>query len=414
MTTTDPRDRQVHGQYESYPYPERDPADERRRLISGSPSHLDEIRHYVFAGRLDLARPFRALVAGGGTGDAAVMLAQHLADAGAADAQVVHLDISASSQAIARQRAEVRGLANLRFVSGRIEDVAEQAPGPYDYIDCCGVLHHLADPATGLRALKAQLSDAGGMGLMVYGALGRAGVYPVQEALATLVGDRPDARKVALARRLVDGLANCHWLKRNPFVGDHLSGGDAGLYDLLLHSRDRAYRVLELVDLLTAADLVPRAWIEPARYDPATYLTDPDLRRSADALDPVQRAALAEQLSSVMAKHIVYAVPTARPDLPAPDPGADGSVLVLRDLDPAAVGLGLKGRTLEADIAGAAYRAPLPALAGAIVARIDGVRSVAEIRGDLKHGDAERFADQVRAVFAAFQGINRMLVRRTG
>ena len=62
---TDP----VRAQYEAYPYPARDPADERKRLIAGSPSHLLEINHYLFAGRRDFTHPFRALFAGGGTGD---------------------------------------------------------------------------------------------------------------------------------------------------------------------------------------------------------------------------------------------------------------------------------------------------------------------------------------------------------
>ena len=72
----------VRRQYEAYPYPPRDPADEARRLVTGSPSHLLEIDHYLFAGRRDFVHGFRALIAGGGTGDATVMLAQQLADLG--------------------------------------------------------------------------------------------------------------------------------------------------------------------------------------------------------------------------------------------------------------------------------------------------------------------------------------------
>jgi 2-polyprenyl-3-methyl-5-hydroxy-6-metoxy-1,4-benzoquinol methylase len=188
-------DAQVQAQYEQFPYPHRDPADEAKRLIVGSPSHLDEIRHYLHGGRLDLERPFRALVAGGGTGDATIMLAQQLVDAGAADAQVTYLDLSTASRAVAEARAEARGLSNIRFVTGTIEQIGAIAPGPYDHIDCCGVLHHLASPEGGLQALKTQLSEDGGMGLMVYGTLGRTGVYAIQEALAQLArqptGPRP-------------------------------------------------------------------------------------------------------------------------------------------------------------------------------------------------------------------------------
>ncbi len=149
--TEDVRSAAVHAQYESYPYPARDPADEARRLITGSPSHLLEISPYLNRGRLDLSKPFRALVAGGGTGDAVIMLAQQLTDAGASNARVTYLDLSTASRAVAEARAAARGLSNIDFMTGEIEAVARLGPGPYDYIDCCGVLHHLADPEAGLR-----------------------------------------------------------------------------------------------------------------------------------------------------------------------------------------------------------------------------------------------------------------------
>jgi hypothetical protein len=77
----------------------------------------------------------------------------------------------------------------------------------------------------------------------------------------------------------------------------------------------------------------------------------------------------------------------------------------------AAVAKGLSGGMLKADLGGAPWQAPLPAVAAAIIARLDGRRTVADIRAELKPGDPARFADQVRATFAAFHAINRMLVR---
>src|SRR5271163_4602740 len=111
-------DREVREQYEALPYPARDPRDEAKRLIVGSPSHLLEIDHYIFGGRRDWSKPFRALFAGGGTGDGAIMLAQQLADLGCS-AELVHLDPSAAAQHIAAARAERRGLA-LRCVPGSL------------------------------------------------------------------------------------------------------------------------------------------------------------------------------------------------------------------------------------------------------------------------------------------------------
>ncbi len=168
------RDQLVQSQYQAYPYPERHPADEKKRLVTGSPSNLAEVNHYVFGGRRDLTEPLSVLVAGGGTGDAAIQLAQQMADL-AVPGEVVHLDLSEPSQTIAQERARVRGLDNIRFVRGSLLDVADIAPGPWDYIDCCGVLHHLEDPDAGLAALAGVLASAGGMGIMVYGALAASG-----------------------------------------------------------------------------------------------------------------------------------------------------------------------------------------------------------------------------------------------
>ena len=207
-------DEVVREQYEAYPYPARDAADEKKRLISGSPSHRDEINHYCFGGRRDFTKPFRALFAGGGTGDGFIMLAQQLADIGC-PAEVVHLDISVAAQAVAKARAEARGLNNVRFVQGSLLDAADVAPGPWDYIDCCGVLHHLADPAAGLAALKAQLADDGGMGLMVYGDLGRTGVYPLQAALRALGGDLGPVARIAQAKKLLATLPSTNWFAAN-------------------------------------------------------------------------------------------------------------------------------------------------------------------------------------------------------
>jgi hypothetical protein len=58
-----------------------------------------------------------------------------------------------------------------------------------------------------------------------------------------------DRERLDLLKRLLAGLPETNWLRRNPFLGDHLSQGDAGLFDLFLHARDRAYRVPEVAAL---------------------------------------------------------------------------------------------------------------------------------------------------------------------
>ncbi|MCH7846101.1 MAG: class I SAM-dependent methyltransferase, partial [Acidobacteria bacterium] len=157
--------------------------------------------------RRDFSKSLSVLVAGGGTGDATIQMAQQMADFGV-PGEVVHLDQSEPSQAVAQERAKVRGLDNIRFVLGSLLDVADIAPGPWDYIDCCGVLHHLEDPVAGLAALANVLAPDGGIGIMVYGALGRIGIYHVQDMMGALAppGESDDIDRVALTRRLVDHL----------------------------------------------------------------------------------------------------------------------------------------------------------------------------------------------------------------
>lgn len=402
-------------QYEAFPYPARDPADEAKRLLTGSPSHLDEVNHFVFGGRLDHRRPLRVLVAGGGTGDGTVMLAQHLADSGN-PGSVTYLDLSAAARAIAEARVAARGLANVRFLTGSLLDLAALGIGPFDYIDCCGVLHHLDEPAAGLAALAGALAPGGGMGIMVYAPYGRTGVYPLQDALRTLTAGLAPAEQVALARRLIGQLPAGNWLLHNRFLSDH-KGPDANLYDLLLHSRDRPYTVAELAGLAAGAGLAVAALIEPARYEPANWVKDPRILKRLDGLDWLERAAWAERVCGAMTKHIAYLVrpedlehAVARPDGPE-------TVPLLRDLDGRAVGAALKpGAALEAELLGSAVTVPLPRLAGAMLTRIDGRRTLGEIHREIAAVAGplpwETFDSQFRQLFGALNGIGKLLLRR--
>ena len=405
----------VRAQYEAYPYPVRDPADERERLITGSPSHLLEINHYVFAGARDFRRPFRALIAGGGTGDGAIMLAQQLAHASAAG-QVVYVDVSATARAIAEARAQVRGLDNIRFETRSIEDLDEAGLGTFDYVDCCGVLHHLADPKAGLEALVRVLDDDGGMGLMLYGELGRTGVYPVQELLRRLAGEDPSADPLALAQRLVDRLPPTNWLKRNPFVRDHLTGGDAGLYDLLLHGRDRAYRVPEIAALCAAASMRITAFVEPAAYDPDAYLADADLRRRMAGLPWIERCAAAELLAGNMAKHVFYAAKASNGAQAVARPESADVVPLLWDMDADAFVAAMKpGKPLAANLGGLSLNFHLPPLAAAMVARIDGERDLAAIHAGLRGANPdlawERFHAEFTQLFSVLNGLGKMFLK---
>jgi SAM-dependent methyltransferase len=408
---TDLPDARLAAQYEAYPYPARDPRDEATRLVIGSPSHLREVDHWVFGARRSRSLPLRALAAGGGTGDGTIMLAQHLTRDGR-PGSVTWLDRSTRALGIARGRAERRGL-DVRFVEGSILGLPQSGLGPFDYIDCCGVLHHMPDPAAGLRALLSVLAPGGGLGLMVYAPHGRTGVYMLQDALRLLApSDESPATRLDTARRVMRHLPQTAWLRQNPYFADHQTGGDAGLYDLLLNPRDRAYAVPDLHALLAAEGLRIQAWLEPMRYDPATYLPDPRLRERVAALDPVARAALAEALCGNMSTHVVYAVRDGEAP-PPPDAMADTAVPIARETPAEELARNIRpDGTLGFVFDGIRVPVALPALAGPILRLVDGTRSVGAIADTLAARGTARpaFNRAWAATWAPLQACNRLLL----
>ena len=404
----------IREQYEVYPYPPRDPRDEAKRLHEGSPSHLFELNHYIFGGRRDFSKPFKVLVAGGGTGDAAVFLAQQLADVGC-PAEVVYIDLSDASRKTAEARVRVRKLTNVIFHQLSILDLPDSGLGPFDYIDCCGVLHHLEDPAAGLQALASVLTEDGGIGFMLYGELGRSGVYPVQDMMHMITPDDSPPEKVTMARRLLAQLPPSNLLNRNPRIQDHLEGDDAKLFDLLLHSRDRAYKVSEIGALMGGGGFRITTFISPVVYDPTLYINDPALRARLKELDWIEACAFAELLCGTISKHIFYVTRQSNDTDCVADPRDVSAIPVFRNADVAALAEKAKAKgTYTATIYGMKFAFPSPPLAAAILTRIDGVRTIADIRAELQKINPQlsdvAFQNQFLALYGALNGMSNMFL----
>ncbi|WP_075624446.1 class I SAM-dependent methyltransferase [Novacetimonas hansenii] len=409
----DARDGGLAAQYEAYPYPERDPRDETRRLLIGSPSHLREIDYWVFGATRARSQPLRALVAGCGTGDGAIMLATHMSR-DERPGEVVCVDRSEHALRIARDRAQARGLDNIRFVPGDLTHLDALDLGLFDYIDCCGVLHHLPDPDAVLSCLARMLAPGGGMGLMVYAPYGRTGVYMLQDALARLAPlEEAPARRLDVARRVMRHLPTTAWLRQNTNFGDHLTGGDAGLYDLLLNPRDRAYDVTALFGLLDRAGLAVACLMEPLRYDPALLLPDPRLRARLKDMSERQRAAVAEDIAGNMATHVVY---VTRADTPVTraDPMAGDAVPVMREIP----GVELAKQIGPDDRLPFAFGTrvvpvAVPPQTRGLLPLIDGERTVGDLAAimETRGISAARFATIWRTMFTTLSGLNRVLLR---
>ncbi len=412
-THTDNRDAGLAAQYEAYPYPERNPQDETRRLLIGSPSHLREIDYWVFGAQRPRSQALRVLVAGCGTGDGAIMLATQLARV-PRPAEIICLDRSTKALSIAQARARTRALENIRFVQGSLTELDTLGLGQFDYIDCCGVLHHLPDPTAALQTLERHLAPQGGMGLMVYAPYGRTGVYMLQDALEKLAPlAQPPEERLDVARRIMRTLPATAWLRQNGNFGDQLSAGDAGLYDRLLNPRDRAYTITDFLALLDQAGLEPAALMEPARYDPALFLPDPRLRARLAALPWQARAAIAEDLAGNMATHVAYVVRKhAAPKKPDPlDPDA---VPIMREIPGAELAKQMTpDNMLPFHFGTLVTPIPLPPQARGILPLIDGKRTVGELAEILatRGVNAEKFRHVWQESFGILESLNRVLLR---
>jgi len=296
---------QVRRQYEQYPYPERRPEDEKKRLSVTAFDGLGKINHYCYRGRRDFRKGFRVLIAGGGTGDALIYLAEQLRET---DARLVYLDISEASMTIAKKRAEIRKLDRIEWVSGSILDLPRLDLGPFDYINCTGVLHHLADPPAGLACLRDVLADEGAMGIMVYGQYGRTGIYQVQ-ALMRLIdqGEKDPQVCVENAKAAVKCLPATNWFKKVESQFPNWNENDIEVYDLFLHSQDRAYTVPQLYEWVEGCGLrLVDFCDQKLMYRPEYALQNPTLQQKIASLPLRDRQAIAELAFGALSKHSFF------------------------------------------------------------------------------------------------------------
>ena len=397
-------------QYEMFPYPVRDPADERHHLTRTLPDSLFSINHFVFGGQHNLSKGLRVLVAGGGTGDAVIYISQQLHDLGI-PAEVTYLDLSTAARRIAEQRAEARCLRNIHFETGSLLDLEGIVHGDFDYINCTGVLHHLEDPLQGLKTLVRKLRPNGGLGVMLYGTLGRIGVYHVQDILRIIApGSLAPQERIRIARKLLANLPRFNWLKLNPAITEQEWKGDAELFDLLLHTRDVSYDVENANQLVTAAGLRIAAFVPPAVYEPSTYIQDQELLERMSHLRDVERAMIAEKLIGALNKLVFYVVRADNPVKP-PSPTDLDFVPILENF-PSLPPPGSDGLEVRLDGPHFHGTAKLTAQTVAILRHIDGHRRLEDIRKALNLQPQE-FNAAVEAFYPWMLKFNYIVLSRT-
>eukprot|EP00946_MAST-07B_sp_MAST-7B-sp1_P001861 g1861.t1 len=406
------------------------------------PSHLVDIAHYVFGGRVPRNRPFRVLFAGGGTGTSTVLLLNQIRAAGYTF-KAVHFDLSLASINIAKERARrvghyptttlnadadsrPNGASSLSFVRGSLLDVAaidqlRRTYGSFDYIDCVGVLMATEDPQLALRHLRSLLNPHGksGMGIMVYGTYGRAPVYQIRRSMQLMSSKRgPFGRgklsapaQLRVLRKVLSGGGN-FWTRAaginahgSEDASNHGHYDDVSLVDTYLHPIDRSFTVPEVFEMASHANLRVAGFTVPAEYAGETLKHkratpaeaekyEREVLRSLHHLTWRERLELGELLDGTLERHEFFVVPFASTQAP-PEVTECGQAVVVPRVplvwlkDKIMPEVREKGRiVIPSTDAGHSKRIlRLPRgidwhIAGRIVALVDGKASVKEMYAD--------------------------------
>lgn len=259
----------VRDQYEEHPYP---------RWVRLRPSGLvaSLASHYAgalgaFAAETAAARSsgaseasgsVRVLVAGCGTGQESIELAQALPRA-----TILAVDLSLASLAYATRQARKLGIANVEHAQADILTIA--SPGrTFDFISCVGVLHHLDEPIRGLRELVRVLAPNGTMLLGLYSERARADVI----AAKALIAERGYAPTDADIRRCRREMMFCEEGKRFSALArrrDFYTTSECR--DLLFHACEHRFTLPAVERLLDEAGLAFAGFVLSAP-DASRYL----------------------------------------------------------------------------------------------------------------------------------------------
>jgi hypothetical protein len=266
------------------------------------------------------------------------------------------------------------------------------------------VLHHLADPQAGMKALSRCLRSGGVMALMLYARQGRHGVELLQGVFREL-GLGQDEPSLAMVKQALTSLAPTHPLKSYLAIAPDLAF-DAGLVDTFLHGRDRSYTTDGCRELLASAGLVFQDWFLKAPYYPPTLTESGNaLYRAINELPPAEMFSAMERLNTQNACHFFLGCHAERPassyriDFASPE--AVDYIPLMR------FRCGLDGQ----EVYRPGWRLRLPPDQIAFIQNIDGERTVRQIAERVAMNRTQGRAEPVEpdtACLALFEGLWRM------
>jgi SAM-dependent methyltransferase/tetratricopeptide (TPR) repeat protein len=255
----DETSRKVALQYESAPYPRWT----RLGMSMREGGFRRSVGQYFKPEQLAFTRqPFEVLVAGCGTGMDAIQVALGYGT----NAQVLALDLSAASLAYASRMADHFGAKNITFVQADIGEIGglSEFRSRFRIIECGGVLHHMADPFQGWRALIQCLAPQGLMRISLYSAIARRNLAALRGDPAYPGAGCDDTKLRAFRRVLMD--------RSHGQLGSELKSSPdfyttSGFRDLALHVSERCLSIPEIANFLDEAGLAFRGFQPDLFFD---------------------------------------------------------------------------------------------------------------------------------------------------
>jgi len=237
--------RAVQTQYEENPYPRwvHAPSLSKSFGIDALMRHQFPASIYRPLGELQTVD---ILIAGCGTGQHPVQAAQQFAGA-----RVLAIDLSMSSLCYARRKTDELGLRNIAYAQADIlhAGVVEET---FDVIESVGVLHHLADPLAGWRALLGLLRPDGLMCVGLYSEIARRDIV---EARSYIARQGYTASPEDMRRCRQDLMVGDQAGQFPQFIASKDFYGMSDCRDLLFHVQEHRYTLLQLKDILVELGL---------------------------------------------------------------------------------------------------------------------------------------------------------------
>ena len=243
------------------------------------------------------------LIAGCGTNQAAVIAFTN------PGSNVVAVDVSRESLGHQQFLKDKYGLKNLELHLLPIEEIATLGRD-FDLIISTGVLHHMASPEVGMKALADCLRPDGVVAIMLYAKYGRIGVDMMQAVFRDMGLDQSE-HSVRVVKQVLASLAEDHPVKSYMAIAPDL-GFDAGLVDTFLHGRERNYSVKDCLDLVASAELVFQDLFFKAPYHPSLLSQDPT-QLAFSQLPKEQQWSVMEQINFRNGCHFFMACRADRP-----------------------------------------------------------------------------------------------------